>query len=153
MQSLKENDILTKISRYNLIRNERLIYIDVHETKAGKLAGKFVAVPNLINIVARQEFQGTGETEDMALENCLQKIRDFEIEDLFPKKNGIKLTRRAVITRLPLFGVQIVNPIINRASQNLSHFRLIRKLGGHFFGPGLDDQEGGQKKGKPQHNR
>jgi hypothetical protein len=86
MQSLKENDILTKISRYNLIRNERLIYIDVHETKAGKLAGKFVAVPNLINIVARQEFQGTGETEDMALENCLQKIRDFEIEDLFPKK-------------------------------------------------------------------
>ncbi|MGD8461115.1 MAG: hypothetical protein PVI49_13290 [Desulfobacterales bacterium] len=86
MQSLKENDILTKISRYNLIRNERLIYIDVHETKAGKLAGKFVAVPNLINIVARQEFQGTGETEDMALENCLQKIRDFEIEDLFPRK-------------------------------------------------------------------
>ena len=86
MQSLKENDILTKISRYNLIRNERLIYIDVHETKAGKLAGKFVVVPNLINIVARQEFQGTGETEDMALENCLQKIRDFEIEDLFPKK-------------------------------------------------------------------
>jgi hypothetical protein len=86
MQSLKENDILTKISRYNLIRNERLIYIDVHETKAGKLAGKFVAVPNLINIVARQEFQGTGETEELALENCLQKIRDFEIEDLFPQK-------------------------------------------------------------------
>jgi hypothetical protein len=86
MQSLKENDILTKISRYNLIRKERLIYIDVHETKAGKLAGKFVAVPNLINIVARQEFQGTGETEELALENCLQKIRDFEIEDLFPQK-------------------------------------------------------------------
>ncbi len=87
MQSLKENDILTKISRYNLIRNERLIYIDVHETKAGKLAGKFVAVPNLVNIVARQEFQGTGETEDKALENCLQKIKDFEIEDLFPTKD------------------------------------------------------------------
>ncbi|NIV99119.1 hypothetical protein GWN26_08215, partial [Candidatus Saccharibacteria bacterium] len=86
MQSLKENDILTKTTRYNLIRNERLIYIDVHETKAGKLAGKFVAVPNLVNIVARQEFQGTGETEEMALENCLQKIKEFEIEDLFPKK-------------------------------------------------------------------
>lgn len=86
MQSLQEKDILTKISRYNLIRNERLIYIDVHETKAGNLAGKFVAVPNLVNIVARQEFQGTGETEEMALENCLQKIKDFEIEDLFPTK-------------------------------------------------------------------
>lgn len=86
MPSLKENDILTKTTRYNLIRNERLIYIDVHETKAGNLAGKFVAVPNLVNIVARQEFQGTGETEEMALENCLQKIKEFEIEDLFPRK-------------------------------------------------------------------
>ena len=86
MLSLNENDILTKITRYNLIRNQRLIYIDVHETKAGNLAGKFVAVPNLINIVAKQDYQGTGETEAKALENCLQKIKDFEIEDLFPKK-------------------------------------------------------------------
>ena len=86
MLSLNENDILTRIARYNLIRNERLIYIDVHETMAGNLAGKFVAVPNLINIVAKQEFQGSGETETQALENCLQKIKEFEIEDLFPKK-------------------------------------------------------------------
>jgi hypothetical protein len=85
MLTLNEGDILTKIVRYNLIRNQRLIYIDVHETKAGKLAGKFVAVPNLINIVARQEYQGTGDTETAALENCLQKIKDFEIEDIFPK--------------------------------------------------------------------
>jgi len=85
MSTLNEGDILTKTVRYNLIRNERLIYIDVHETKAGKLAGKFVAVPNLINLVARQEFQGIGDTETAALENCLQKIKDFEIEDLFPK--------------------------------------------------------------------
>lgn len=86
MLSLNQNDILTRIARYNLIRNERLIYIDVHETMAGNLAGKFVAVPNLINIVAKQEFQGTGETETQALENCLQKIKKYEIEDLFPKK-------------------------------------------------------------------
>jgi hypothetical protein len=85
MSTLNEGDILTKTVRYNLIRNERLIYIDVHETKAGKLAGKFVAVPNLINILARQEFQGIGDTETAALENCLQKIKDFKIEDLFPK--------------------------------------------------------------------
>lgn len=88
MFSLNENDILTKISRYNLIRNERLIYVDVHATIAGNLAGKFVAVPNLVNIVAKQEYQGTGETETEALENCLQKIKAFEIEDLFPKKEG-----------------------------------------------------------------
>jgi hypothetical protein len=43
-------------------------------------------VPNLVNIIAKQQFQGIGETETKALENCLQKIKDFQIEDLFPKK-------------------------------------------------------------------
>ena len=75
MQDLKENDILTKVARYNLIRSQRMIYIDVHETMAGDLAGKFVAVPNLINIIARQEFQGVGTTESEALSNCLSKIK------------------------------------------------------------------------------
>ena len=84
MQNLRENDILTKVSRYNLIRNQRMIYIDVHETIAGQLAGKFVAVPNLINIIARQDFQGVGITESEALNDCLSKIKNFEVEDLFP---------------------------------------------------------------------
>ena len=84
MLELMENDILTKISRYNLIRNQRLIYIDVHERLAGNLAGKFVAVPNLINIVARQVFQGIGKTETEALEDCLSKIKNHDISELFP---------------------------------------------------------------------
>lgn len=84
MTNLMEKDILTRVTRYNLIRNQRMIYIDVHESLAGQLAGKFVAVPNLINIIARQEFQGVGETEAEALENCLAKIKNFNIEDLFP---------------------------------------------------------------------
>ena len=84
MTDLMENDILTKVSRYNLIRNQRMIYIDVHESLAGNLAGKFVAVPNLINLIARQEFQGVGETETEALDSCLVKIKDHGIEGLFP---------------------------------------------------------------------
>jgi hypothetical protein len=84
MNNLMENDILTKVSRYNLIRNHRMIYIDIHESLAGQLAGKFVAVPNLINIIARQEFQGVGETEAAALDNCMLKIKDYNIEDIFP---------------------------------------------------------------------
>ena len=84
MAELMEGDILTKVSRYNLIRSQRLIYIDVHESLAGNLAGKFVAVPNLINIVARQVFQGTGKTETEALENCLSKIKNHDISELFP---------------------------------------------------------------------
>ena len=87
MQDLMGNDILTKVTRYNLIRNQRMIYIDVHETMAGNLAGKFVAVPNLINIIARQEFQGVGQTESEALSDCLSKIKNYEVENLFPKSN------------------------------------------------------------------
>jgi hypothetical protein len=85
MQDLMENDILTKVTRYNLIRNQRMIYIDVHETMAGNLAGKFVAVPNLINLIARQEFQGVGQTESEALNDCLSKIKNYDVENLFPK--------------------------------------------------------------------
>ncbi len=84
MPDLMENDILTKVSRYNLIRNQRMIYIDVHERLAGNLAGRFVAVPNLINIIAKQEFQGVGNSESEALENCLAKMKDLNIQDLFP---------------------------------------------------------------------
>jgi len=87
MPELMDNDILTKVSRYNLIRNQRMIYIDVHESLAGNLADKFVAVPNLINIIAKQEFQGIGETEAEALNNCLAKIKHHPIEDLFPTAN------------------------------------------------------------------
>ena len=85
MKNLDENDILTRVSRYNLIRNSRMIYIDVHERLAGNLAGKFVAVPNLINIVARQEFQGTGETESEALQDSIAKVKGMDIVDIFPQ--------------------------------------------------------------------
>lgn len=81
---LHENDILTRVSRYNLIRNNRMVYIDVHERIKGHLAGKFIAVPNLVNIVARPEHQGAGEDEQTALNDCLKKIKDLNMEDLFP---------------------------------------------------------------------
>jgi hypothetical protein len=84
MQNLLANDILTKVSRYNLIRNERLIYIDVHEALSGRLAAAFVAVPNLINLIAKQVYQGVGATELEALEDCLSKIKEASIEELFP---------------------------------------------------------------------
>ena len=85
MENLDANDVLTRVVRYNLIRAARMIYIDVHERLAGNLAGKFVAVPNLINIVARQEFQGTGETESEALQDSLSKIRGLNILEIFPQ--------------------------------------------------------------------
>jgi hypothetical protein len=90
---LIENDILTKVSRYNLIRNQRMIYIDVHQSLVGNMAAEFVAVPNLINIIAKQEFQGIGKNEAEALENCLAKIKNYNIEDLFPTTNSTENPR------------------------------------------------------------
>ena len=86
MAHLKNGDLLTRVSRYNLIRDGRMLYIDVHETLHGQLAASFVAVPNLINIIARQEFQGTGSSETDALEDCLKRIADIPFEDIFPEQ-------------------------------------------------------------------
>lgn len=77
-------DILTKVTRYNLIRNGRMIYIDVHQKIQGNLAGNFVAVPNLVNIVASPEHQGAGSDEQSALADCLKKIKGLDMEALFP---------------------------------------------------------------------
>lgn len=84
MPDLKEGDLLTRVARYNLIRDGRMLYIDVHETLHGKLAAPFVAVPNLVNIVARPNYQGTGLTEAEALDDALEKIADIPFENIFP---------------------------------------------------------------------
>lgn len=81
---LHATDILTKVQRYNLIRNGRMIYIDIHERVQGNLAGNFIAVPNLVNIVAKPEHQGKGDDEKAALGDCLKKISGLNIEDIFP---------------------------------------------------------------------
>lgn len=78
-------DILTRVTRYNLIRNGRMIYIDVHQKIQGNLAGEYIAVPNLVNIIAESVHQGTGSTESAALSDCLKKIKGLNLEDLFPK--------------------------------------------------------------------
>lgn len=84
MTDLNGGDLLTRVTRYNLIRDGRMLYIDVHETLHGKLAAPFVAVPNLVNIIARQEYQGTGRSEAQALDDCLEKIASVPFEDIFP---------------------------------------------------------------------
>jgi hypothetical protein len=77
--------ILTRVTRYNFIRDGRMLYIDLHEALRGKLAAPYVAVPNLINIIARQEFQGTGASEEDALNDCLEKIANVPFENIFPE--------------------------------------------------------------------
>ena len=86
MYDVNETDILTRVTKYNLIREGRMLHIDIHEALHGKLANKFVAVPNLISIVAKQEYQGTGESEEDALKDCLEKIKNVTLEEMMPTK-------------------------------------------------------------------
>ena len=53
---------------------------------AGNLAGRYLAVPNLINIVAKQQYQGVGETESQAVQDCLKKIKGLGVVEIFPEK-------------------------------------------------------------------
>lgn len=85
---LHQNDILTKVTRYNLIRNGRMIYIDLHQKIQGNLADDYIAVPNLVNIVAKPEHQGSGKNEKEALEDCLKKIKGLNLVDLFPDSDS-----------------------------------------------------------------
>lgn len=89
---LHKNDILTKVSRFNLIRDGRMLFIDIHQRIQGNLAGDFVAVPNLVNIIAKPEHQGVGDNEAKALDDCLNKIRGLKIENLFPDINPLAQT-------------------------------------------------------------
>jgi hypothetical protein len=62
-----------------------MIYIDVHKKIQGNLADDYIAVPNLVNIIADSVHQGAGSTEEEALGDCLKKIKGLNLEDLFPK--------------------------------------------------------------------
>lgn len=85
MFKINENEVLTKVTKYNLMASGKSIYIDVHETMAGNLAGKFIAVPNLIMVIAAPKYQGTGETQEDALKDCLEKIHNVPVNELFPQ--------------------------------------------------------------------
>lgn len=84
MQLFDTGDVLTRVTRYNLMRKGKSLYIDVHELIEGTLAGQFLAVPNLVMIMATSEHQGLGDTADEALHDCLSKIKGLAVEDIFP---------------------------------------------------------------------
>jgi len=86
MHALNTGDVLTRVTRYNLMRNGKSLFIDVHELIEGTLIGRFLAVPNLVMILASSEYQGVGDTQDEALEDCLSKIQGLAVEDIFPSQ-------------------------------------------------------------------
>ncbi|HDR14033.1 MAG TPA: hypothetical protein ENN79_00820 [Desulfobacteraceae bacterium] len=84
MYKLNENEYLTKITTYELNREEGSLRIDVHEVLAGEIKVKFFAVPNLIVKQGEREFIGVGETAEEAVGDCLARIKDVSVEKVVP---------------------------------------------------------------------
>jgi len=78
---IEANDVLTKVSRYELDRGDRII-IDIHEIFSAEQKGKYFAVPHLILNQAKDEYLAYGETEDEALRKCLKLIKGKKIEEI-----------------------------------------------------------------------
>ncbi len=86
MYKINDGEVLTKVTKFNLMSSGKSILIDVHEAIAGNLAAKYIAVPSLVMVIAKPEYQGIGDSIDEALQNCLEKIQHVAVEKLFPQQ-------------------------------------------------------------------
>lgn len=84
MAILGDEEILARVHRFKLFRNEGNLYIDVYEAVLGKPPHKFIAVPNLLLKEAEEQHFGVGDTKKDALTDCLKKIRAIPIEEIVP---------------------------------------------------------------------
>jgi hypothetical protein len=87
MYLINENELLTKVQKYELKRGTEKFRIDVHEVLAGSIDDKFFAIPNPLFREDREvepQFTGCGNTEQEALEDCLKRIKDEPLEVIIP---------------------------------------------------------------------
>jgi hypothetical protein len=84
MAILGNDEILARVHRFKMFRNEGNLYIDIYEAMLGKPTHKFIAVPNLLLKESEEKFFGVGDTKKDALTDCLKKIRAVPIEEIVP---------------------------------------------------------------------
>jgi hypothetical protein len=84
MAILGSDEILARVHRFKMFRNEGNLYIDVYEAMLGKPTHKFIAVPNLLLKESEEKFFGVGDTMKDALTDCLKKIRAVPIGEIVP---------------------------------------------------------------------
>ena len=83
MAVLNDGEIFAKVHKFKLFRKEGNLLIDVYEALIGKPAHQFIAVPNLVIEESDKKYFGFGDTKGDALKDCLTKIKEISIHDIF----------------------------------------------------------------------
>ena len=82
MYSINEGELLLRVYKYEVLRGEDRLRIDVCERIAGTSHHKFMAFPIGLLGTPEKEFVGFGETETEALRGCLNRIKNIPIKDI-----------------------------------------------------------------------
>ena len=82
MYNINEGELLIRTYKYELLRGEERLRIDVCERIAGTSHHKFMAYPIGLLDTPEKEFVGFGETENEAIRGCLNRIKNVSIKDI-----------------------------------------------------------------------
>lgn len=83
-QFLNEGEILSRLERYELSREEGRLFIDIYELISEVRDNKYFATPNLLIKYAKEQFIGKGASSEAALKDCLSKIKEHPINVILP---------------------------------------------------------------------
>ncbi len=84
MFDLGEGEYLARVQTYELNRKSERLLIDVYEVLSDVSPYRFWAFPNLIFVRGRRRFFGKGQSEMQALNDCLARIREVPLSEIFP---------------------------------------------------------------------
>jgi len=82
MYNIGKDELLIRVYKYELLRGEENLRIDVCERVGGTSHHKFMAFPIGLLGTPEKEFVGFGETETEALRGCLNRIKNISIKDI-----------------------------------------------------------------------
>jgi hypothetical protein len=85
MYNINEGELLIRVYKYEVLRGEDRLRIDVCERIAGTSHHRYMAFP--IGLLGKPEndFVGFGETESEALRGCLNRIKNFPTKDILER--------------------------------------------------------------------
>ena len=81
-QLINTGNCFTQVSLYQLLREDGRVFIFVHKILAGAGKGSFMAHPTHFLGRHKDEYVGTGKSRDIALRDCLARIKGVPTKDM-----------------------------------------------------------------------